>query len=84
MPQFSMHTQIDIIMVAFSLHNYIWMNLIDDQMFTMLEQHLDYVPNDELVDIQDNFTSNESVSETYNEMKEIHNNIVGLFWDARQ
>ena len=73
-----MHPQINIIMAAFALHNYIQMNLTDDPMFTMLEQHPNYVPNDELVDIQDSSTNNEIIRETSNEMKMIRNNIASL------
>jgi hypothetical protein len=37
MPQFSVQTQIDVIMAAFALHNYIRMNSHDDLLFTMVE-----------------------------------------------
>ena len=83
MPQFSVHTQIDIIMATFALHNYIRINSTDDQMFTMLEQHPDYIPQDELSDVQDSFTNNEDVRETFSEMRDIRNNIANLLWDAR-
>ena len=84
MPQFSVHTQIDIIMATFALHNYIRMNATNDPIFAMLEQHPDYVPDDELTDIQDSSTNNESMRQTSNEMKVIRNNIASLLWDARQ
>ena len=65
-------------MVAFALHNYIGINSTDDQMFTMLERHLGYKPHDELSNVQDSFTNNEYVRETFGEMKDICSNIVNL------
>ena len=84
MPQFSVQTQIDIIIAAFALHNYIRKNSEDDMMFTILVQHPDYVPQDELQDIIGSVTSNESSRETSKEMKEIHDSIVALLWNAKQ
>ena len=52
-------------------------------MFTMLEQHSDYIPQDELSDVQDSFINNEDVRETFSEMRDIRNNIANLLWDAR-
>ncbi|XP_031108447.1 uncharacterized protein LOC116012916, partial [Ipomoea triloba] len=73
MPQFSVETQIDVIMATFALHNYIRKNSQDDMMFNVLEQHPDYIPPDELQDSSSNTSTNESLSQTSTEMKEIRN-----------
>ena len=80
MPQFNVHMQIDIIMAAFTLHNYILINSIDDQMFFVIEQHPYYIHHDELLDIQDSFINNGNVRETSNEMRYFCNNIASLLW----
>ena len=83
MSQFSLKTQINIIMATFVLHNYIRRNSEDDSMFIILEQHLDYIPQDELQDIRGSVTSNKTSRMTSKEIKEIHDNINALLWNAR-
>lgn len=53
-PKFSMHTQINIITVAFALRNYIRTNSRDEIIFTMLDKHPDYRSNDKLTNIDGN------------------------------
>ncbi|GJZ52006.1 putative nuclease HARBI1 [Tanacetum coccineum] len=72
MPKFSVKTQIDVIIAAFALHNYIRNSSQEDMMFTVMEQHPDYIPQDELHDVRGHDTNNEDNSEgSYNEMKQI-------------
>ncbi|KAK9135797.1 hypothetical protein Syun_015127 [Stephania yunnanensis] len=80
MPQFSVQTQIDIIIAAFALHNYIRKNAQDDDLFNIVAQHPDYVPLDELSDVIDDDINHESYRETYQEMKNIRNNIASQLW----
>ncbi|XP_058775533.1 uncharacterized protein LOC131649792 [Vicia villosa] len=87
MPQFSVKTQIDVIIAAFALHNYIRINSHDDPMFTVLDQHPNYVPHDDLsdsvVDPQGgDIPEGEAGRST--KMKEIRNNITALIWNNRR
>ncbi|GJX06982.1 indole-3-acetaldehyde oxidase [Tanacetum coccineum] len=83
MPKFSVQTQIDVIIVAFALHNYIRNSSQEDMMFTVMEQHPDYIPQDELHDVRNHDTNNEDNSGgASNEMKQICNDIATLIWNA--
>ncbi|GKB01291.1 hypothetical protein Tco_0829335 [Tanacetum coccineum] len=85
MPQFSVKTQIAVIMAAFALHNYIRNSDEEDMMFTTIEQHLNYIPPDELHDVRGHETNTENVSQgTSNEMKRIRDDIVASIWNARR
>ncbi|GJU75857.1 putative nuclease HARBI1 [Tanacetum coccineum] len=85
MPKFSVQTQIDVIIVAFALHNYIRNSSQEDMMFTVMEQHPDYIPQDELHDVRNHDTNNEDNSGgASNEMKQICNDIATLIWNARR
>lgn len=46
MLEFSVKTQIDVIIAAFTLHNYIKVNSQDEAMFNVVEQHPNYIPHD--------------------------------------
>nr|XP_043639060.1 uncharacterized protein LOC122610130 [Erigeron canadensis] len=84
MPQFSVKTQIDVIIATFALHNYIRNNSKDDMLFTRLEQHPNFIPQDELHDVRGHYTNNgESFEGTSNVMKQIRNDIATLIWNAR-
>ncbi|GJR75448.1 putative nuclease HARBI1 [Tanacetum coccineum] len=84
MPQFSVKTQIDVIMAAFTLHNYIHNSDKEDMMFTTIEQHLNYIPSNELHDVRGHETNTENISQgTSNEMKQIRDDIATLIWNAR-
>ncbi|GKC19597.1 ALP1-like protein isoform X2 [Tanacetum coccineum] len=84
-PKFSVQTQIDVIIVAFTLHNYIRNSSQEDMMFTVMEQHPDYIPQDELHDVRNHDTNNEDNSGgASNEMKQIRNDIATLIWNACQ
>ncbi|XP_022038521.1 uncharacterized protein LOC110941203 [Helianthus annuus] len=83
MPKYSVQTQIDVIMATFALHNYI-RNSQEDFMFTAMEQHPNYIPQDELHDVRNNDTSTSGLFEgTSNEMKHVRNEIATLIWNAR-
>ncbi|GJZ03940.1 putative nuclease HARBI1 [Tanacetum coccineum] len=70
MPKFSVKTQIDVIIAAFALHNYIRNSSQEDMMFTIMDQHRDYIPQDELHDVPGHDTNNEHNYEgSSNEMK---------------
>ncbi|GJR98682.1 hypothetical protein Tco_0270856, partial [Tanacetum coccineum] len=57
----------------------------EDMMFTVMEQHPDYIPQDELHDVPGHDTNNERNSEgSSNEMKQIRNRIATLIWNARR
>ncbi|XP_076932477.1 uncharacterized protein LOC143598034 [Bidens hawaiensis] len=82
MPKYSVHTQIDVIMATFALHNYI-RNCQDDILFTTMEQRPNYIPRDELDDISNHETNANGLFEgTTNEMKQVRNNIATLIWNA--
>ncbi|GJV71596.1 copia protein [Tanacetum coccineum] len=84
MPKFSVQTHIDFIIAAFALHNYIRNSSQEDMMFTVMEQHPDYIPQDELHDVRDHDTNNEDNSGgASNEMKQIRNDIATLIWNTR-
>lgn len=70
-------------MAAFALHNYIQNNSQDDMMFTLVEQHPNYIPYNELQDIHGSVTSNGNLRDASSEM-EYRNNIATLLWDARR
>ncbi|GJX56419.1 VIER F-box protein 2 [Tanacetum coccineum] len=83
MPQFSVKTQIDVIMAAFALHNYIRNSDEEDMMFTTIEQHPNYISSDELHDVRGHETNTENISQgTSNEMKRIRDDIAILIWNA--
>nr|GEX70185.1 hypothetical protein [Tanacetum cinerariifolium] len=83
MPQFSVKTQIAIIMATFALHNYIRNSDEEDMMFTMIEQHPNYIPPDELHDVCGHETNTENVSQgTSNKMKRIRDDIAASIWNA--
>ncbi|XP_024636687.1 protein ALP1-like isoform X1 [Medicago truncatula] len=87
MPQFSVKTQIDVIIAAFALHNYIRINSQDDAMFTILERHPNYIPNDELPDIVDGYQGSERQegrSGRSTKTKEMRNNVAALLWNIRR
>ncbi|GJZ10217.1 hypothetical protein Tco_0544976 [Tanacetum coccineum] len=82
---FSVKTQIAVIMAAFALHNYIRNSDEEDMMFTTIEQHLNYIPPDELHDVRGHETNTENVSQgTSNEMKRIRDDIATSIWNARR
>ncbi|XP_076949461.1 uncharacterized protein LOC143622107 [Bidens hawaiensis] len=84
MPKYSVKTQIDVIMATFALHNYT-RNSQEDIMFTTMEQHPNYIPQDELHDVSNHDTSTSGLFKgTTNEMKHVRNNIATLIWNARQ
>ncbi|KAK9098072.1 hypothetical protein Syun_025117 [Stephania yunnanensis] len=83
MPQFSVQTQIDIIIAAFALHNYIRKNAQDDDLFNIVAQQPDDVPLDELPDVIDDDINHGSYRETSLEMKNIRNNIASQLWMMR-
>nr|GEV48662.1 putative nuclease HARBI1 [Tanacetum cinerariifolium] len=84
MPQFSVKTQIAVIMAAFALHHYIRNSDEEDMMFTMIEQHPNYIPSDELHDVRGHETNTKNVSQgTSNEMKRIRDDIAASIWNAR-
>ena len=84
MPQFSVQTQIDIIIATFALHNYIRNNSKDDLVFTKLVQHPNFIPRDELHDAHEKYASNREPCEgTSNVMKQIRNDIATLIRSAR-
>ncbi|KAK9104776.1 hypothetical protein Scep_021620 [Stephania cephalantha] len=74
MPEFSVHTQIDIIIAAFALPNYIQQNSADDMLFKELEQDPFYIPLDKLSDEDDNATNHRSSK--FKKMTKIRNDIV--------
>jgi hypothetical protein len=78
MPQLSFNTQIDVIMVAFVLHNYIRINSQDDAMFTVFEQHPNYIPHDELPDTVNSYQGSERPEGRSTKTKKMCNNIVAL------
>jgi hypothetical protein len=87
MPQFSVKTQIDVIIAAFALHNYIRINSQDDAMFTILEKHPNYIPNDELPGIVDGYQGSERQegrSGRSTKTKEMRNNVAALLWNIRR
>nr|XP_043630821.1 uncharacterized protein LOC122602128 [Erigeron canadensis] len=86
MPKYSVKTQIDVIMATFALHNYIRNSSQQDMMFTvMMEEHPNYIPQDELHDVYGHTTNFENSFEgTSNEMKQIRGEIADLIWDARR
>ncbi|CAA0811283.1 Unknown protein [Striga hermonthica] len=82
MPKFSVETQIDVIMAAFALHNFIRINSNDDLMFGVLEKHPEYIPNDELQDESTSHPGYDNSRETKNVMKNIRNDIAKMIWSA--
>ncbi|GKE39734.1 cytochrome P450 [Tanacetum coccineum] len=81
MPKFSVQTQIDVIMAAFALHNYVRKNSHEDLMFAMMDEH----PDDELCVAHDHDPNNEDLSYVIsNEMKDIRNEIATLIWNAHR
>ncbi|CAH9131108.1 unnamed protein product [Cuscuta epithymum] len=84
MPMFSVKTQIDVIMATFALHNYIRKFSSDDMIFEVLERHPDFIPRDDLADIQNSSSSAiNSQTESCTEMKEHRNSIASLIWANR-
>ena len=81
MPSFSENTQIDVIMAAFTLHNYIRRNDSTDRIFNFVQQHSNYIPTEELSD-HSRF-GNDNIRESRHEMRGIRDSIANMIWDAR-
>ena len=79
-PKYNVDTQIDVMIAAFALHNYIRMNSHDDLLFTMVEHSENYRGDEELLDVYDPDTSNEIPEDRSTTMRETHNNIAKLIW----
>ncbi|GJZ71149.1 hypothetical protein Tco_0635000 [Tanacetum coccineum] len=72
-------------MVAFASHNCICKSDKEDIIVTMIEQHSNCVPHDELQNIRGHDTDTYNVSPgTSNEMKRIWNNIATSIYNARR
>ncbi|GJY57044.1 cytochrome P450 [Tanacetum coccineum] len=85
MPKFSVQTQIDVITATFALHNYICSYSEEDMMFSVVDEHPDYIPNEELRDAHGHDTNNEDSNEgSSSEMKQTRNDIATLTWNARR
>ncbi|XP_071718684.1 uncharacterized protein [Rutidosis leptorrhynchoides] len=85
MPRFSVQTQIDVITATFALHNYIRTNSQENILFAIIDQHPNYIPRDELIDVSNRDRSAEGIFEgRSNEMKHVRNDIATLIWNARQ
>ncbi|XP_071686762.1 uncharacterized protein [Rutidosis leptorrhynchoides] len=85
MPTFSVQTQIDVITATFALHNYIRTNSQEDILFAIIDQHPNYIPRDELIDVSNRDRSAEGLYEgRSNEMKHVRNDIATLIWNARR
>ncbi|KAL2944420.1 putative nuclease HARBI1 [Bienertia sinuspersici] len=83
MPQFSVETQIQIIVATFALHNYIRINSADDPHFRVLEEYPDFIPSLELPDV--NTSSQGSVAtESCTQMKVVRDTIADSLWVARR
>jgi hypothetical protein len=80
MLKYSVETQIDVIIAAFALHNYILMNSHDDLRFSMVEHNPNYRGDDELPDVHDTDTSNEIPEDRSTTMRDTRNNIAKLIW----
>ncbi|XP_057252370.1 protein ALP1-like isoform X2 [Beta vulgaris subsp. vulgaris] len=77
MPQFSVETQLDVIMAAFALHNYIRKNSTEDLIFRMVDENPDYMPCEELPDVI-HARNNETSRETSKEMEKVRDDIALL------
>ncbi|XP_048498665.2 protein ALP1-like [Beta vulgaris subsp. vulgaris] len=82
MPQFSINTQIDVIMATFALHNYIRKSSTNDLMFSMLDNNPDYMPNEEIPDVAD-YRSSETSRETSKEMDLVRDGIANQIWSRK-
>ncbi|XP_048500931.1 protein ALP1-like [Beta vulgaris subsp. vulgaris] len=82
MPQFSVETQLDVIMAAFALHNYIRKNSTEDLIFRMVDENPDYMPCEELPDVI-HARNNETSRETSKEMEKVRDDIASLIWKAQ-
>ncbi|XP_071741399.1 uncharacterized protein [Rutidosis leptorrhynchoides] len=84
MPRFSVQTQIDVITATFALHNYICTNSQEDIMFAIIDEHPNYIPRDELNDVNNHDTRTEGLFEgRRNEMKHVRNSIATSIWNDR-
>ncbi|KAL4567082.1 hypothetical protein LXL04_022654 [Taraxacum kok-saghyz] len=81
MSSFSENTQIDVIMAAFTIHNYIRRNDSTDRIFNFVQQHSNYIPTEE----QGNRSrfSHDNIRESRHEMRGIRDSIANIIWDAR-
>ena len=85
LPKYSVKTQLEVIMAAFALHNYIRNNDKEDMVFTTFEQHPDYMGGEELRDVRGSNANNDDISSaTSAEMKQIRNDIATSIWNARR
>ena len=84
MPKFSVQTQIDVIMAAFALHNYVRGNSEEETNYDLAEEDPDCIPaDDEPRDVRGSDTSNANLYEGSNNMKCARNEIATLIWNAR-
>ncbi|XP_071687431.1 uncharacterized protein [Rutidosis leptorrhynchoides] len=84
MPRFSVQTQIDVITATFALHNYIRTNSQEDIIFAIIDEHPNYIPRDELNDVNNHDIRTEGLFEgRRNEMKQVRNNIATSIWNDR-
>ncbi|CAH9112765.1 unnamed protein product [Cuscuta europaea] len=82
MPKFSINTQIDVIVAAFTLHNYIQKNSNEDLLFNFIENNPDYDLNEELEDAHETNSSDATYTNTSSEKKKVRNNIANLIWNG--
>ncbi|KAL4587897.1 hypothetical protein LXL04_000773 [Taraxacum kok-saghyz] len=83
MPKFSVQTQIDVIMAAFALHNYVRGNSKEETDYDLAEEDPDCIPaDDEPRDVRGSDTSNANLYEGSNDMKCARNEIATLIWNA--
>lgn len=83
MPQFSVTTQIDIIMACFALHNFIRKNSQNDLVFSVVDEYPNYMSSEELHDV-DNFKK--TVMKPTNASKEmelVRDRIAESIWASR-
>ncbi|XP_021749185.1 protein ALP1-like [Chenopodium quinoa] len=82
MPQFSIETQIRIVVATFALHNYIRINSPEDPLFRVLEDYPNFIPSCELPDVRVT-PQGQNCTESCTEMKIIRDKIVAALWKAR-
>ena len=82
MPQFSIETQIRIMVATFALHNYIRINSPEDPLFRVLEDYPNFIPSCELPDVRVT-SQGQNCTESCTEMKIIRDKIAPALWKAR-
>ena len=82
MSSYDIITQRNIVIATIALHNYIRSKALDDPAFTIFDKNLNFVPYEELNDMEDNDEDTEVRGATQS-MDILHDEIARTLWNVK-